>query len=671
MIHYLITALIDFAAAIYVLSAPSKAPRSTALYFIATGIWSIELFYLSHLPNTQQLYTIFHFTRWGMFFLPAAFSLMAYQLLGEKRKYYFNYIVLPCFFISIALCFSNVYLFPSILKEVENGFLPEKDIIYFIFSAEIAYAAIFTIAYAIGQFQKALKKDRQRTMWGTLPVIFFSGLGLLLIFLMGKDYYLSKHIGTIANILYLGIALYVTNQKSLLDMRKALSLSTSHTIVMLLILAMNACLISALSGYAFSFSDILIISAALTPAIILYSKAAKSGSFVVENLIDKNSYDQTQTITALSDSLNEATTLNHVFIILNNTFTNTVKIFNFDIYEIIDIEKLNSSYPFNIENKLISTTRSTPCAKYAATHKQYFFSDEAPTEVRQHMENNSYEIIVPLFTDSQLSFLLCVGKPNKSSLFRQEDIAIFKWMQKELPQTIERVKQFEKTQLELNDARKSLSMLSVMNQYHHDIKTPLAIIDGVISTDVYDQDKQRDIILKQVARGTELISIMAGILNGKRNRNITTIHLHELIQHCAILFESRFEKIHTRFSQTQKILGDEADLKILFTNLIKNSAEAASQTKALTLTIKIWDENDLVCISLRDTGIGMKKESIDQIWENHHSSKKTGNAIGLHVIKRIADEHNAEISVESEHGEGTLFKLKFPRTKLTDTQIAR
>lgn len=660
MIHYLIAALIDFAAAIYVLSAPSKAPKSTAFFAVSIGIWTIELYYLSHLTDTQQLYPIFHLTRWGMFFLPAAFSLLAYQLLGVKKRYYFTLNILPCLFVSLALCISNTFLYPSALKEVENGFLPEKDIVFYVFVAEVIYAAILSTVYAITQFRSALNKDKQRTMWGTLPIIFFFGFGLALISLVGKDYYLSKFIGTIANIFYVASTLYVTNQKSLLDFRKALSLSASHTTIMLLILSINAGLISVLSGNSVTFSDILIICAALAPAILLYAKITKSGSSAVENLIDKNNYDKTKVVAELSNSLGEATTLNHASFVLKNTFINIVKLSNFELIEVIHTKEQKRLNDTHTENNLSSATSSTPHAKYAATHKLLFFSDEVPTEVRMYMEKRSYEIIVPIFTNNQLSFLLCVGKAKHTSRLKQEDIAILNWIQNELPQTIERIKQLEKTQLELNDARKSLSMINVMNQYHHDIKTPLAIIDGVLSTDIYGQEKQRDIILQQVARGTELISTMAGILRGKRNRNVSSLSLKDVIQPCATLFESRFEQLETTFSHGRNILGDEADLKILFANLLKNSAESASPTRALNLVIKTWDDKDNVCISLRDTGIGMDKDQVDNIWTNNHSDKKTGNAIGLHVIKRITDEHNANISVDSTRGEGTTFELKFP-----------
>ena len=73
---------------------------------------------------------------------------------------------------------------------------------------------------------------------------------------------------------------------------------------------------------------------------------------------------------------------------------------------------------------------------------------------------------------------------------------------------------------------------SLMNHYHHDIKAPFAIIDGILSNDIYDRDKQRDIVLAQVERGSKLIATMARILGGHHRRRIQSCALQTLVQDC-------------------------------------------------------------------------------------------------------------------------------------------
>eukprot|EP01025_Chloroclados_australasicus_P055172 TRINITY_DN66165_c0_g1_i1.p2 TRINITY_DN66165_c0_g1~~TRINITY_DN66165_c0_g1_i1.p2 ORF type:complete len:112 (-),score=12.16 TRINITY_DN66165_c0_g1_i1:23-358(-) len=65
---------------------------------------------------------------------------------------------------------------------------------------------------------------------------------------------------------------------------------------------------------------------------------------------------------------------------------------------------------------------------------------------------------------------------------------------------------------------------------------------------------------------------------------------------------------------------------------------------------------------MADTGLGMSQEFIDTLWDDNLSTKEHGSGIGLQAIKRIADEHLAEIEVKSEKGLGSEFVFKFPNS---------
>ncbi|MFL0800175.1 MAG: HAMP domain-containing histidine kinase [Agarilytica sp.] len=279
------------------------------------------------------------------------------------------------------------------------------------------------------------------------------------------------------------------------------------------------------------------------------------------------------------------------------------------------------------------------------------------------MKKRSLEVIIPITSNEKLSSLVCIGEPKTSLFFKNEDVVIFTWLQTELGNAITRIENINKMKNELNESRKTLSMLNVMNQYHHDIKTPLAVIDGIVSTGMYDKAQQREIVMEQVAKGTKLIATMANILRGKRNREITQIMLRDCIQQCLLLFDNKFENTSQDFSDTIYILGDDIDLKILFSNLLKNASEAADPKRALTLSVKTWEDQQYVYISITDSGTGMNTETVNNLWHLEKSEKETGSAIGLQAVKRIAEEHDAHISVTSTPGFGTCFELRFPISK--------
>jgi len=66
-----------------------------------------------------------------------------------------------------------------------------------------------------------------------------------------------------------------------------------------------------------------------------------------------------------------------------------------------------------------------------------------------------------------------------------------------------------------------------------------------------------------------------------------------------------------------------------------------------------------VAISISDTGSGIAKDHLKQIFEPFYSTKEKGTGLGLAIVKGIIEEHGGKISVESEVGKGTTFKLIF------------
>jgi len=107
-----------------------------------------------------------------------------------------------------------------------------------------------------------------------------------------------------------------------------------------------------------------------------------------------------------------------------------------------------------------------------------------------------------------------------------------------------------------------------------------------------------------------------------------------------------------------EILADEPKVKRLLTNLIQNAIDAMPEGGKLA----IYSTNTQreVSISIRDTGFGIPKEMMDEIWIPMHSTKAKGIGLGLPICKRIIEAHGGSISVESTVGKGTTFTLKLP-----------
>ena len=89
------------------------------------------------------------------------------------------------------------------------------------------------------------------------------------------------------------------------------------------------------------------------------------------------------------------------------------------------------------------------------------------------------------------------------------------------------------------------------------------------------------------------------------------------------------------------------------------------------IDINLYIENEQVCISIKDTGIGIQKDKIEVIFENFEQIDTTlsrgceGTGMGLSVVKKLANLNNIKIKVESELNKGSEFKIILPNNILS------
>lgn len=115
----------------------------------------------------------------------------------------------------------------------------------------------------------------------------------------------------------------------------------------------------------------------------------------------------------------------------------------------------------------------------------------------------------------------------------------------------------------------------------------------------------------------------------------------------------------------EKIIACDADkIERIILNLISNAIKFTD--KGGSIYVNLYDKGDSIEIHVKDTGIGMDKKHVDNIFKRFHQIDKSlsrnaeGSGIGLSLVHSIVKLHNGKISVESRPGEGSLFKIELP-----------
>jgi signal transduction histidine kinase len=106
------------------------------------------------------------------------------------------------------------------------------------------------------------------------------------------------------------------------------------------------------------------------------------------------------------------------------------------------------------------------------------------------------------------------------------------------------------------------------------------------------------------------------------------------------------------------IEGDEAQLRAVVHNLVRNSREAMAGGG--TLTVRTRQAEGGVELVVSDTGGGMPPEVLARIFEPFYTTKERGTGLGLAYARRIVAEHGGSIRCDSVPGRGTTFTLRLP-----------
>jgi signal transduction histidine kinase len=108
--------------------------------------------------------------------------------------------------------------------------------------------------------------------------------------------------------------------------------------------------------------------------------------------------------------------------------------------------------------------------------------------------------------------------------------------------------------------------------------------------------------------------------------------------------------------------ADRAQIEQVLLNLILNASEAMPKggTLRLSAALEEVEARPHLALSVRDTGQGMSQDQIDNLFAPFLTYKESGTGIGLAIVKKIMENHQSKVEIESKVGQGTRFKLLFP-----------
>lgn len=142
-----------------------------------------------------------------------------------------------------------------------------------------------------------------------------------------------------------------------------------------------------------------------------------------------------------------------------------------------------------------------------------------------------------------------------------------------------------------------------------------------------------------------------------------TIPVQELIQEVLQLLQADLTAAGVLWESAVlpdnlSLVGDVDQLQQVLINLIKNALEAVHDQPQPLIDIQAFlTDSQRVSITIRDNGSGIEPEALEKIFIPFYTTKKTGSGIGLSLSRQILQQHNGNLVVSSQVGQGTTFSL--------------
>jgi two-component system NtrC family sensor kinase len=240
----------------------------------------------------------------------------------------------------------------------------------------------------------------------------------------------------------------------------------------------------------------------------------------------------------------------------------------------------------------------------------------------------------------------------------------------DLRETLKMERRLRETQEQLLQSEKLAAMGRLISEIAHELNNPLYGIMNtleLLKTEVSPENKRRRVLemaLSETVRLSELLRKMLSFSKADEEQR-QSVDVNTVLDEILVLMAKQLRENSIRTQclfedHLGKVFASKNQLRQIFLNMITNAREAMPDGG--NLTIKTISKGERIHIEFSDTGIGIREEHLDKVFDAFFTTKDSikGVGLGLSVCYGFVKDHGGDLKVVSKVGEGTTFTIVLP-----------
>jgi len=420
----------------------------------------------------------------------------------------------------------------------------------------------------------------------------------------------------------------------------------------------------------------------------LLSTIANQAAIAIENARlyerERRRAAQLAMVNEIGKKITSTLDLNKLLDIVSKAIQEIFKYYNVAIY-LVDSKQDNivlKSQSGGLSSKLpigsIVEDTEVPIGRAITTGKTLLISDlsqEAHPDVNYPLQGS--ELCVPLKIADRIIGVLVLLSERKNA-FDDRDLNAFEALAGQMASAIENARLFEETKCNTEQlAHANEELENFVFTVSHDLKAPIVSVQGfssILLNDYRDRlDKDGVHYLQRIQSNvTQMERLIHDLLELSRIGRVVNpfedTDINEIIKLALydLQFQSKEKNIEIVIQPNLPVVYCDRDRILqVFTNLISNAIKYMGDNPAPRIEIGCEEKDNYYQFYVKDNGIGIDPKYHTKVFELFETLKEIknveGTGVGLTIVRRIINNHNGKVWIDSEKGKGSTFYFTLPK----------